>query len=120
MTRKRRILIFAAVLAACVGIALGALAMLPSRPIHPGITQANFDRINIGTTRGEVERLFGRPAMWSEPHPQNEALCIDLWFVISEVEACIIFENDIVVQMRWDGPQDPPPDKLRRWLYLPK
>jgi len=42
MTRKRRYLISAAVLVACVCIALGVLAMLPPRP---GLTKANIDRI---------------------------------------------------------------------------
>ena len=42
--------------ALCVGIALGVLAVLPS---GPGVTKANFDRIEEGMTRAEVDELFG-------------------------------------------------------------
>ena len=42
--------------ALCVGIALGVLAVLPS---GPGVAKANFDRIELGMTKAEVERIFG-------------------------------------------------------------
>jgi len=42
MTKRKRYAISAAVLAACVGIALCVLAMLPTRP---GVTKAKFDSI---------------------------------------------------------------------------
>jgi hypothetical protein len=55
MTRKRRYLISAAVLAACICIALGVLALLPPRP---GVTKANFDRIEVGMTIADVDEKF--------------------------------------------------------------
>jgi hypothetical protein len=58
MTKKRRYLICAAILAACVCIALGGLALLP-----PGasVTKANFDRLEKRMTRADVEKLLGEP-----------------------------------------------------------
>ena len=55
MTRKRRYLISAAVLAACVGIVLGVLAMQPPRP---GVTKANFDQIKVGMTIADIDERF--------------------------------------------------------------
>lgn len=53
---KKRHLITAGVMAACVGLVLGVLAMLPP---SPGVTKANFDRIEIGMTMTEVEAILG-------------------------------------------------------------
>ena len=50
MTKKRVALL--AVLPLTVAVILGALEMLPPRP---GVTKANFDRIQEGMTLAEVE-----------------------------------------------------------------
>jgi hypothetical protein len=47
MTKKRFYLISAAILVACIGSTVGVLAMMPPRP---GVTKANFDRIEVGMT----------------------------------------------------------------------
>jgi hypothetical protein len=44
-------------MAACVAVV--ALAFLPTRP---GVTKENFDRIEVGMTRAEVEKIFGGQA----------------------------------------------------------
>src|ERR1035438_9324153 len=54
MTKKRLLLI--ASLPLVIVVTLGVLAMLPPRP---GVTKANFDRIEKGMTRAEVEQIFG-------------------------------------------------------------
>lgn len=59
MTNRRRYLIYVAILAACVCIAIGVLAMLRDRP---GVTKANYDRIAIGMTRAEVAAILGEPS----------------------------------------------------------
>jgi hypothetical protein len=51
MTKKRMALL--AVLPVTVAVVLGAVVMLPPRP---GITKANFDRIQEGMTLAEVDR----------------------------------------------------------------
>jgi hypothetical protein len=55
MTKKRWI-VLAGMLAACVCLTLAVLAMLPPRP---GVTRANFERIQDGMTRAEVEKMLG-------------------------------------------------------------
>jgi hypothetical protein len=57
ITKKRVLLIASLPLAAA--LVLGVLAMLPARP---GATKANYDRIEIGMPKVEVERMFGRSA----------------------------------------------------------
>jgi hypothetical protein len=54
VTKKRRALI--AILTLTIAVILGVLAMLPPRP---GVTKANFDRIEKGMTLAEVEEIFG-------------------------------------------------------------
>src|SRR5690242_17913612 len=58
MSPKRRILFSAGFLAACVCATLAVLALLP----EPGVTKANFDRIEIGMTQAVAEGIFGRPS----------------------------------------------------------
>ena len=57
MTKKRLFLL--ASLPLVIAVALGVLAMLPP---SPGVTKANFNRIEIGMTIAEVEAILGGPA----------------------------------------------------------
>jgi hypothetical protein len=54
--KQRRYLISAAILTACVCIAVSVLALMPS---GPGVTKANFDRVEVGMTFDEVEAILG-------------------------------------------------------------
>jgi hypothetical protein len=114
MTRKRRYLISAAVLAACVGIALGVIAMLPPRP---GVTKANFDRIEKGMTRAEVNEVFGQEG-WSYSIPRLRRFHI--WRHQDGAHATLSFHDGRVTSMGWQHSTETIPDKLRRWLHLPK
>src|SRR5260370_1056805 len=57
MTKKRWI-VLAGMLAACVCLTLAVLAMLPP---PPGVTLPNIERIKDGMTRAEVETILGGP-----------------------------------------------------------
>jgi len=57
MTKKRWI-VLAGMVAACVCLTLAVLALLPPRP---GVTPANIERIEDGMTRAEVEKILGGP-----------------------------------------------------------
>lgn len=59
--RINRWLMFGLLLACTVGVALVVLAFLP----RPGINKENFDRIEVGMTRAEVEAIFGGPPSWT-------------------------------------------------------
>jgi outer membrane protein assembly factor BamE (lipoprotein component of BamABCDE complex) len=58
MTQKRLALI-AAVSLAIAAVMVGVLVMLPP---GPGVTKANFDRIEKGMTKAKVEEIFGLDA----------------------------------------------------------
>jgi hypothetical protein len=58
MSRRRRILLSVAAVAACLGLAWAVVAMLSPRL---GVTQANFNRIEFGMTLAEVEAILGKP-----------------------------------------------------------
>ena len=53
---RRRLFGIAGMLMACVVLTLGVLAMLPP---HPGVTDANFNRIKKGMTKPEVSADAG-------------------------------------------------------------
>jgi len=76
MSRRRRILLSAAVFAACVAVLLGVLAMLPPRP---GVTNANFDRIEKGMTFAEVMTILGRPGLEASMDPFDNNVSL-FWF----------------------------------------
>jgi hypothetical protein len=116
MTRKRCYLISAAVLVACVCVALGVLAMLPAQS---GVTKANFDRIELGMTLAEVEGIFGHDGdkfdVLGDEHREN------IFWGASPYNgdmAVITFSNDLVCERHW-GNELTFSDKLRRWLHLP-
>jgi len=56
--KKKWWIIAAATIAACIGLAFVIPAL---RPWRPGVTKENFDRIEIGMTRTEVEAILGSP-----------------------------------------------------------
>jgi hypothetical protein len=71
MTRKRRYLISAAVLAACVGIVIG-VAWFNTTP-EPSVTLMDFRRIKLDMSVSEVNGIFGMrgergPCMLGECH----------------------------------------------------
>jgi hypothetical protein len=111
MTRRRLLLIASLPLA--IAVIIGVLAMLPARP---GVTKANFDRIEKGMTFAEVEKIFGQPP--AEEQWGN----IFIWRIAERKgEAIVIFDNDgMVIEQRgyWRAGDETFQDKLRRWLHL--
>jgi len=110
MTRKRRYVISAAVLAACVGIALGVLAMLPP---HPGVSKANYDRIEVGMPRAAVEAILGKPA-------EEVGRFASHWAADDGTWISILFRDDEVKETRFYESHETILDKFRRWLGLSK
>jgi hypothetical protein len=119
MTKKRRYLISAVVLVACVCIALGVVAMLPAS----SVTKANCDRIEKEMTHAQVKQILGEATVARALSPSIDWARYD----DDKGKACIhvIFENGHVDRAYWNGfgLHDPPetiPDKLRRWLHFPR
>ena len=124
---KKRLLLIGGFLAACVCLLLGVGAVMPT---GPGVTKANFDRIQVGMTKPEVRAIFGRseafiaPASGEVPVANNEN-----WGAADGSYASIWFSGGIpddleeedyrVVSMTWHESSETPFQKIRRWLHLP-
>jgi len=120
MRRKRRYLISAGILVACVCVALGVLAMLPPRP---GVTKANFDRIEKGMTMATVNEVFGKEPLLLGGiafGTLHNCYARETWFHENGASATLWFHNDSVTDTRWRDSTESITDKLRRWLHLPK
>ena len=109
---------------------LVVLAMLPPDD-RPGVTKANFDRVQDGMTKAEVEAIFGEKGkqpyileLSFEPHElaAHVSLCREgfdgaVWRS-GDSGATIAFCNDRVVLKRWGGSTETIFDKVCRWLRL--
>lgn len=118
MTNKRRYLISTVVIAAGVCVALAVFAMLPT---HPGVTKANFDRIEKGMTRAEVEAVLGiESTPLLEIRKWLPSTSGEVWHHADGSSATIMFDNGRVYIMHWSESTESLTDKLHRWLRLPK
>jgi hypothetical protein len=135
---KKRLLLFAS-LPLVIAVTVGVLAMLPPRP---GVTKTNFDRIETGMTRAEVEDIFGgKGKEWPEFWMRSDAdilkgmttqeireidsrerqgwdRFIMRWDANDEAQAGILIQNDCVVAKQWFDSNETFLDKIRRWLHL--
>jgi hypothetical protein len=55
---RKRICVAGLAMAAITAVAFAALMMIP----RPGITRSNFDRIQLGMQKAEVEAILGEPS----------------------------------------------------------
>jgi hypothetical protein len=110
MTKKCELLISALLLA--VVVALGVLAMLPSRP---GVTKGNFDRIEKGMTKAEVEEIFGKKDDWAASRIENPKR----WWSGNNCYATVSFVDNCVAEKQWTGIDETLLVKIRHWLHLP-
>jgi hypothetical protein len=118
MTKKRRYLVCASTLAACVCIVLGVLAMMPARP---GVTKANFDRIEEGMTQAEVDALLGKSRRGSSTMGGGTIITFADYLGDDGARAAIVFWNDRADgDKSWTDSTETLTDKLRRWLRLPR
>jgi hypothetical protein len=107
---KKRLLLFASLPLAIV-VALGVLAMIPP---SPGVTKANFDRIEKGMTMAEVEEILGGKG--KSFHEDDKALMY--WDADDGSLALIRFVDNCVPDKTWYDSDETIPDKIRRWLHL--
>jgi hypothetical protein len=114
MTKKRLGLI--AVLPLTIAVTLGVLAMLPP---GPGVTKANYDRIQTGMSVQDVELLLGGTALpfHGFPHRGSE---IFVWQGDDGALAFVEIADSSVISKQWHPSTESMTDKLRRWLHLPK
>jgi hypothetical protein len=112
MTTKKRHLLIASVPLVTIAVILGVLAMLPPRP---GVTTVNYDRIERGMTRAEVEEIFGREG---RPFAKDGDTVFLDWREDDGSGAVIGFSHDCVVFKRWFDSNESYLDKIQRWLHL--
>lgn len=92
--KKKWWLIAATTIAGSVGLAVAAVLILRSRP---GVTEANFDRIQIGMSSLDVEAILGQP---SKRRPNG----YHIWENDRADEGHIVFDKDNrVLAKEWDG-----------------
>jgi hypothetical protein len=112
MTKKRLLLV--AVVPLVAFLLLGVLAMMPP---SPGVTKANFNRIEKGMTKAEVVQIFGgrgRPFLGDDESWM-------LWEADDGSWVTIVFKDDGIADKHWQRWYDSDKtllDKLRRWLHL--
>lgn len=70
MTKRRLVWVIVAVCLALAVVLAGALVVRP----HPVVNRANFERVNEGMTRAEVEAILGRLPGDDAPAP-DAAVC---------------------------------------------
>ena len=95
--KKKWWIIALATIAGCIGLAF----LIPAlRPWRPGVTKENFDRIEIGMTRAEVEAILGPPTDMLSPFAGDDE---PIWESDRADEAQIRFdENNRVKSKDWD------------------
>ena len=112
MTKKRWI-VLAGVLVACVWL---TLAVLPLMPPRPGITPANIQRIEEGMTLAEVEEILGGPGV--ERWPRFDTHVVTWNHPHDGTYVRVGFDRDNrVIGKDW-GPPETLLRKLRRLLHL--
>jgi hypothetical protein len=111
MTKKRLLLI--ASLPLVIVVTVGVLAMMPPRP---GVTKANFDRVEKGMTRAEVEEIFGEKGdVWYGVAQVGQAM---LWTARNGSTAIVEFVDECVAIKQWTDSNETLLAKIRRWLHL--
>ncbi len=101
----------------CVCLALGVLSMIPR---GPGVTKANFDRIEYGMAKAEVEEIFGNkgvPMLLGGKVVKGERF----WYGEDGLGAHVTFSNECVDGKFWcpDPEKETILGKIRRWFHLP-
>lgn len=120
MSRKR----YLAVAGMLVILALVGFGVAMMLPLGPGVTKANFDRIEDGMTRADVEAIFGRPSDHTQYFPRYPDFGIaDVWSIAGDNfgHARIYFVDDHVKGQYSTWIQAEPESliqKLRGWLNL--
>jgi hypothetical protein len=117
MTTKKRLLLIALPLIV-VAVTFGVLAMLPPRP---GVTKANFDRIEKGMTQAEVEeRFFGVPVLVIDDGPRRMTRYEGPTQHGDAVVRIMFDENGRVFEKLWWGwTPETFSERLKRWIQGP-
>jgi len=117
MTKRKRYAISAAVLAACVGVALGVLAMMPPQCA----TKAKYNQIKAGMTLADVEAILWRQGRidhdWTLERPNHVFPNRGVLVADNRDYASIRFDADGRVESKaWREMQFTYVQRFMRWL----
>ena len=93
-------------------------------PPTPGVTKANFDRIEIRATNQEVERIFGEPGIMRSMDGGVAAWESSYFWRASDGSSaridfvCGLQIGERVTEKRWSPSAETIPEKLYRWLQF--
>lgn len=106
---RKRYFIAAGLIAAFFCLTLVVLAILPARP---GVTKANFDRIEKGMTLDMAVSILGDPlgSFGSEDHR------LHFWQHDDGSRVRVFTCDGVVVSMTWIESSETVLERLRRWL----
>ena len=110
---KKRWFIATALLATCAGLTLAVQALLPP---SPGVTKANFDRIEVGMTKSEVEVRFGRVS--ERLQVTADGLVCEWWTSPAGSTVIAFDERGAVAEKRWLEQEQSFFQRIRAWLRL--
>ena len=118
---RKRLLLAAGTMAGVVGVVLVVLALLP----RPGVTKANFDRVQKGMSKPEVQAILGKRRFGVDCVPDRVIRVGEEWYADDGAEAHIEFERRDGDEMTWRACSmwwresfETPFQKIRRWVGL--
>ena len=119
---KKRLVVIVAIPIAVLGAIVIILALIPAKP---GVTKANFNRLDVGMTRNEVEAVFGGPcneglvqadSIFAFSSGQQHQAWQQAWQGVDGFALVKFNENSQVEETTWHQRAGTIWDKLRRML----
>jgi hypothetical protein len=113
MMTKKRYLGVTALLAGLVCVGFLGYFVIPLAS-GPSVTKVNFDRIQLGMTKAEVQAILG------EEHQTFPMGSCRVWCHLDGSAAVVVFARgeDVVGDKRWLNSTETVAQKLRRWFRL--
>src|SRR5438552_2519853 len=106
---RKRYLVVAGLFASLASVVFVAALLMSG---GPGVTKADFDRIEEGMTLQEVEQILGKPGTytWGGFY----------WHFDDGAGAFVVFDFNgaSAGHKTWQDSTESPLDKIRRWLHL--
>lgn len=118
MIKNRRYLSFGALLVGCICIGLLVVALLPPPRTRSAVTEANFDRIQLGMSVAEVKAILDPDTALSSFNRDDEES--HTWLNPDDGSvADLMFSDGKLDVKKWTPSRQTLTDKIRRWLHLP-
>jgi len=106
------------ILAAIIASILIAWIVVENLPPTPGVTQANFDRLEKGMTLAEVEAIFGKPSSdsFESGFISGNHVIVHRWVCPSGEFTFVHFSQHGVSYKSWPEADETIVRKIRKWL----